>query len=90
MNQDCIENPSRILESIELSSDATPRINLSNVEDVRREMAKVYRETRSLKIPTSDGTKLIFILTQILRAHEIYSIEKRLEVLELINRKKCI
>lgn len=83
MNQDCIENPSRVIESIELSSDATPRINLSNVEDVRREMARVYREARTHKIPTSDGTKLIFILCQILKAHEIYSIEKRVEMLEL-------
>ena len=87
MNQDCIENPSKTIECIEVSTDTTPRINLSNVEDVRREMARVYREARTLKIPTSDGTKLIFILCQILKAHEIYSIERRVEMLELEQKR---
>lgn len=82
MNQDCIENSLEIIEPIEIEESPTPRINLSTVEDVRREMAKVYREARNFKIPTSDGTKLVFILCQILKAHEIYSIEKRLEILE--------
>lgn len=87
MNQDCIKNSLEILEPLGFDLSGTPRINLSNSEDVRREMARVYRETRSMKIPTSDGTKLVFILCQILKAHEIYSIEKRLEVLEQESRK---
>jgi hypothetical protein len=82
MNQDCIKNSLEILEPLSFDLSGTPRINLSSSEDVRREMARVYRETRSMKIPASDGTKLVFILCQILKAHEIYSIEKRLEVLE--------
>jgi hypothetical protein len=83
------------MESIELITKApinmeiepypypSSRINLSTVEDVRREMAKVYRDSRQQKIMPSEGTKLVFMLTQILKAHELYMIEKRLSELEL-------
>lgn len=61
----------------------TPRINLSTSEDIRREMAKVYRETRCNNILPSNGTKLIYMLTSILKAYEVTQIEKRISVLEL-------
>lgn len=60
----------------------TPRLNLSSSDDVRREMSRVYREARSRSIQTSDATKLVFILTQILRAHEQVVLEARLTELE--------
>lgn len=60
-----------------------PRINLSTSEDIRREMAKVYRETRCNKILPSNGTKLVFMLMNILKAYEASEIEKRLTDLEL-------
>ena len=60
----------------------TPRLNLSSSEDVRREMAKVYREARSRQIEPSEATKLVFILTQILRAHEQVILEGRITQLE--------
>jgi hypothetical protein len=60
----------------------TPRLNLSTSEDVRREMAKVYREARSRQIEPSEATKLVFILTQILRAHEQVVLEGRVTELE--------
>jgi hypothetical protein len=65
----------------------TPRINLSTAEDVRREMAKVYRDSRLQKIMPSEGTKLVFMLTQILKAHELYMIEKKLSELEISHAK---
>jgi hypothetical protein len=65
----------------------SPRINLSTSEDIRREMARIYRETRLSKTSASDGTKLIYMLAQILRAHEIYSLEKRLINIENISPK---
>ena len=34
----------------EILEDSTPRINLATSDDIRREMAKVYRETRFNKI----------------------------------------
>lgn len=80
------------MESIELITKApisnevelypSPRINLSTSEDIRREMARVYRETRSLALATNEATKLTYILTQILKAHELSCIEQRLFSLE--------
>ena len=64
---------------------ATPRINLATSEDIRREMAKVYRETRCNKIMPSNGTKLVYMLVNILKAYEVTEIEKRLADLELAN-----
>jgi len=68
--------------SAEFIDDPTPRINLATSEDIRREMAKVYRETRCNKILPSNGTKLVFILMNILRA-QASEMEKRLTDLEL-------
>ena len=71
----------------EVFEDTTPRINLSTSEDMRREMAKVYRETRCNKILPSNGTKLVFMLMSILKAYEVSEMEKRLTDLELANLK---
>jgi hypothetical protein len=68
-----------------LDGDHTPRINLATSEDIRREMAKVYRETRCNKIMPSNGTKLVYMLISILKAYEVTEIEKRLADLELAN-----
>lgn len=67
----------------EVIDDPTPRINLATSEDIRREMAKVYRETRCNKIIPTNGTKLVYMLISILKAYEISEIEKRLTDLEL-------
>jgi hypothetical protein len=66
-----------------ITEDPHPRINLSTSEDIRREMAKVYRETRCNKILPSNGTKLVYMLMSILKAYEASEIEKRLVGLEL-------
>lgn len=67
----------------EVIDDPTPRINLATSEDIRREMAKVYRETRCNKIMPSNGTKLVYMLINILKAYEVTEIEKRVTDLEL-------
>jgi hypothetical protein len=71
----------------EILNDPTPRINLATSEDIRREMAKVYRETRGNKIMPSNGTKLVYMLINILKAYEVTEIEKRLTDLELAHLK---
>ena len=76
------ENTLEALEPIEVFDSPTPRINLATCDDVRREMAKVYREARAGKLPISDATKFSYILTQILKAYELTVLESRLEVLE--------
>lgn len=68
--------------SIEVLDTSTPRLNLSTSEDVRREMARVYREVRGHLIEPTDATKLVFILTQILKAHEQVVLEGRISELE--------
>lgn len=66
----------------EVLDGPTPRINLATSEDIRREMAKVYRETRCNKILPSNGTKLVYMLINILKAYEVTEIEKRVIDLE--------
>ncbi len=72
-----------------LDCEHTPRINLATSEDIRREMAKVYRETRCNKIMPSNGTKLVYMLISILKAYEVTEIEKRLTDLELVYLEGC-
>jgi hypothetical protein len=73
----------------QIIEDPHPRINLSTSEDIGREMAKVYRETRCNKILPNNGTKLVYILTNILKAYEVTEIEKRLVELEKVQLKGC-
>ena len=68
--------------------DPIPRINLSTSEDIRREMAKVYRETRENKILPNNGTKLVYMLINILKAYEVTEIEKRIVELEKAHLKR--
>jgi len=83
MTEQCIKNLPVNQVSTEFIDDPTPRINLSTSEDIRREMARVYRETRCSKILPSNGTKLVYMLINILKAYEITELEKRLKDLEL-------
>lgn len=71
----------------EILDDPLPRINLTTADDIRREMARVYRETRFNKILPTSGTKLIYMLINILKAYEVTEIEKRLVDLEKAHLK---
>jgi len=67
------------------SGTCTPtptKIKLNELEDVRREMARVYREARGGKIDSSEAGRLAYILTGIGKLIEATVIEKRLEHLE--------
>ena len=83
MTEQCIKHLPANQVSTEILDDPTPRINLSTSEDIRREMAKVYRETRCNKILPNTGTKLVYMLINILKAYEVTEIKKRLTDLEL-------
>jgi predicted nucleic acid-binding protein len=85
MTTSCIEHLPVNQVSAEVLDDPTPRVNLATSEDIRREMAKVYRETRCNKILPSNGTKLVYMLVNILKAYEVTEIEKRLNDLELVH-----
>jgi len=80
-----IEFSEEVLESNEYLEEPTPpKINLSSCEDVRREMARIYREARTGKLPISDATRLSYILVQIIKVHELIVLEKRIDALEAI------
>ncbi len=73
---------------IEILNDPLPRIILSISVDIRREMARVYRETRFNKILPNNGSKLVYMLINILKAYEVTEIEKRLVDLENAHLKR--
>ena len=83
MTEKCIKHLPVNQVSTEFIDEPTPRINLATSEDIRREMARVYRETRCNKILPSNGTKLVFMLMSILKAYEVSEMEQRLTDLEL-------
>ena len=83
MPTSCTKHLPTSQDTTEVIEDPTPRINLSTSEDIRREMAKVYRETRCNKIIPTNGTKLVYMLINILKAYELTEIERRLTDLEL-------
>jgi hypothetical protein len=85
MTEQCIKHLPVNQVSTEFIDDPTPRINLATSEDIRREMAKVYRETRCNKIMPSNGTKLVFILMSILKAYEVSEMEQHITDLELVH-----
>ncbi len=58
------------------------KVDLKSINDVRLEMANVYRQMKSGEIETSDGTKLVYVLGQIGKMIEVHEIEKRIELLE--------
>jgi len=68
----------------------TPRINLCDAETIRQEMARVYREAKGGKRDTADASRLIYILSQILKAYELGVVEKRLAELEQAATKRKI
>lgn len=65
-----------------------PRINLSTIDDVRREMAKVYRDMRSQTIDPQDGTRLTYVLAQLGKMHEMAEVEQRVNALELALKQR--
>ncbi len=66
----------------ELVPTPTKKIDLATINDVRLEMATVYRGMRGGSIETSDGTRLIYTLGAIGKMIEAHDIEKRIEDLE--------
>lgn len=75
-----------LVESIE-SQDPTPigrpaKIDLSTLDDVRREMGKLYREARSGLIDTRDATRLAYILGEMVKVFAVRELEQRVKTLE--------
>lgn len=58
------------------------RIELKKIDDIRLEMAKVYREMRTNKMEGQQGSRLVYVLSQIGKLIEISEIEQRISALE--------
>ena len=83
MTKTCNDNELVSIDSSNHELLATPsRIDLKHIDDVRLEMAKVYREMKQQKIPAQDGTRLVYVLTQIGKMIELHDIEKRINRIE--------
>jgi hypothetical protein len=72
------------------SFDPTPStIHLKTADEVRLEMAKVYREMRGNRIDISDGCKLVYVLGQLCKIIETSEVQKRIEAVErILSRRK--
>ena len=63
----------------------TPQqIKLKTADDVRCELARVYRDMRQGRVEMADGTKLAYVLGQLNKAIETGIIEQRMESLERV------
>lgn len=58
------------------------RLPLKSVEDVRREMARVYRDMRSNRLDRADGCKLAYVLSSLGKLIELSDLERRISILE--------
>ncbi|MDD2661631.1 MAG: hypothetical protein PHY54_18425 [Methylococcales bacterium] len=58
------------------------RCKLDTMQDIKREMAKVYREARSGVVDVQDATKLTWCLQAVAKVIETSDLEKRIEELE--------
>ena len=68
---------------------ATPRrrIRLGSVEEMRKEMERVYREARQNELDIGVASKLSYMLSQMTRVAEVSNIERRLLELERAREK---
>jgi hypothetical protein len=68
------------------------KIDLATPLDVRREMAKVYRDMKEGRIDPGDGTKLVYVLVQIGNQFETQQLNDRVEALHraMDNRQQRI
>jgi hypothetical protein len=67
---------------ITLLPTPSPTIHLKTLDDVRVEMAKVYRNMKLGKVPCQDGTRLVYVLSQIGRVIEADQIAGRVDAIE--------
>ena len=61
----------------------TPRrLCLRDIDAIRREMGRVYRDARRGQIDTSEAARLVYILGELRKAYEASTLERRLAALE--------
>ena len=73
-------SPSQLITMI--GSTPTLRLNLNNLDSVRREMSRVYRDMRGGTIAAQDGTRLVYVLSELRKIFEVCELERRIDRLE--------
>ncbi len=92
MDSTAIESDGNSAESLDRRVLAVvptpPRIDLKTIDDVRIEMARVYRDMRAGRIETQEGTRFTYVLAQIGKLIESADLEKRLEAIEGVLKRR--
>lgn len=80
-------NSNEVLEGQVIVACPTPeaRLRLSNIRDCRRELAKVYADARRGVIPSSEATRLTYILIGLSNMIRDSKLEERITALEKLN-----
>ena len=76
------KNPATSVPPGEIISPPPKATNLHSLDAVRREMARVYRDMRTGKVPSQDGARLVYVLGELRKMFEVCELEKRIAVLE--------
>lgn len=58
------------------------RIGLRDIDAIRREMSRVYRDARRGQIETTIAARLVYMLSEIRKTYEVSVLERRLTALE--------
>lgn len=70
------------------AANPTPRINLKTMQDVAREMGRVYRDVRCKRIPSQEGTRLTYMLGELIKVYQAVLLEKRVAQLEELTNEQ--
>jgi len=81
-------NPAVDVQPSPLARKASPRLKLESAAHVRRELARIYRETRRGELPTQTATRLAYLLEVLSRQIERTDLEKRIEALEEVKAEQ--
>lgn len=71
-----------VIEAAPNSVIPTPKIDLRDAHAIRRELGSVYRDMRSGRITSQDGTRLAYVLDLMRKAYETAVLEDRVIALE--------
>lgn len=78
-----------VIEGEVIPANTTPtQLKLVTAMDCKREIARVYRDSRQGRIDIQDGTRLVYMLAQIGKLIEVSEFEKRIELLEQAQRNE--
>lgn len=64
--------------------DKNPTIHLKTLHDVRIEMAKVYRAMKTQELETQEGTRLVYVLSQLSKVIETQQIDERTDAIDRV------